>query len=86
MAQDGQDNQGSELRLTKAPKLIKSVEAQYPQEAIDARKEGAVKLSLTIDANGKVGEAKVMDEPGFGLGEAADGRLARGAQPGEHRA
>ena len=71
-AQDppAQAQQGS-VQLTKAPKLKKAVEAQYPAEALQKRVEGAVKLRLTIDANGKVVEVEVLESPGAGLGEAA---------------
>ena len=71
LAQDDGPSQGSEQRLTKAPKLKKAVEAQYPAEALQKRVEGAVKLRLTIDANGKVVEVEVLESPGAGLGEAA---------------
>ena len=53
------------------PKLVQKQEAKYTQEAIDARAEGAVKMRLTIDANGKVTKVEVLSGPGYGLNESA---------------
>lgn len=61
----------TEAKLTKAPKLKKQVEAKYTQQAIDKRIEGKVILQITIDAKGKVSQAKVVSGPGYGLNEAA---------------
>jgi TonB family protein len=58
-------------KLTKAPKLIQSAEAAYPQEAIDKKVEGAVKLRLGLDAAGKVIKVELLEDPGAGLGDAA---------------
>ena len=58
-------------QLTKAPVLIKQVEPAYPPQAIEAKIEGQAKLKLTIDAQGKVSNAEVVEDPGGGLGEAA---------------
>ena len=72
--QTGGDDEGAQkgsARLTKAPVLVDSTEAEYPQEAIDARVEGAVKLKLTISATGEVTQAEVLEGPGYGLNEAA---------------
>ena len=68
-AQSG--NQAGSTVVTKPPVLLKEVQADYPQEAIDARAEGPVKLKLTIGADGKVVEAKPVEGPGHGLEEAA---------------
>jgi TonB family protein len=57
--------------VTKAPELIKSVEAEYPKEALEKRIEGEVKLRIGLDATGKVVKVEVLEEPGAGLGEAA---------------
>ena len=35
-----------EAVLTKAPKLIKQVEATYPEDAVKARVEGTVRLKI----------------------------------------
>ncbi len=73
--QDGADaspkKERGSVRVTKKPVLVESVQADYPQEALDARVEGPVKLKLTIDASGKVTKAEVLESPGAGLGEAA---------------
>lgn len=39
----------------------------YPAEAKHLRVEGVVKLELTIDEEGQVRDAKVIEDPGFGL-------------------
>ncbi len=70
-AQPAGDPSRGDIRLTKAPVLIEATEAEYTQEAIDARLEGDVQLKLTIDATGKVSAAEVVSEPGAGLGESA---------------
>lgn len=57
--------------LTKAPALVTFVQAQYPE---DARKKGltaAVKLMITIGADGLVSEAIVTGPAGEGFDEAA---------------
>ena len=70
-AQPKDEARRGDVRLTKAPVLVEASEAEYTQEAIDARLEGDVQLKLTIDATGKVTKAEVISEPGAGLGEAA---------------
>lgn len=57
--------------LTKAPELLHFVEAAYPEDARKAGVNGTVKFQLTVDAEGKVGEAKVLESLGHGLDEAA---------------
>ena len=64
-------NQAGSSVITKPPVLLKEVQADYPQEAIDARAEGPVQLKLTIGVDGKVVEAKPISGPGHGLEEAA---------------
>ncbi len=64
-------NQAGSSVITKPPVLLKEVQADYTQEAIDARVEGPVKLKLTIGADGKVVEAKPIEGPGYGLDESA---------------
>ena len=63
--------QAGSARLTKAPTLVDSVEAEYTQEALDARLEGTVKLRLTLDAQGTVTKAEILEGPGLGLNESA---------------
>lgn len=60
-----------EAKLTKAPKLLKFVDAKYPQEAIDKKIAGNVSLSITIKADGKVANVKVLAAPLESLGQAA---------------
>ncbi|MEM1348070.1 MAG: TonB family protein, partial [Myxococcota bacterium] len=71
MAQGGEGPSQQQVRITKAPKLVSSVEPDYPQQAVDARIEGDVVLKITIDSTGKVSEASILQSPGYGLGEAA---------------
>lgn len=53
------------------PVLLAQPEAAYPPEALAARIEGAVKLLLTLDAEGRVTRAEVVEGLGHGLDEAA---------------
>ena len=59
------------VRLTKAPKVLESVQADYPQAAIEARVEGPVRMKIVIGPTGLVTEVTVLEDPGFGLGQAA---------------
>ncbi|HEU4384393.1 MAG TPA: TonB-dependent receptor [Anaeromyxobacteraceae bacterium] len=55
--------------LTRAPALTWFVEAEYPPEALAAGVEGAVLLSVVVDAEGNVTQVAVLDpgpHPGFG--------------------
>ena len=49
-----------EPTVTKPPKLIKFVEAEYPKAKHDAGITASVTLSIEIDAEGKVGEVEVI--------------------------
>src|SRR5690606_24380116 len=62
---------GGDVRVTKAPKLIREVQAEYPEAAIEARVEGRVVLQLELDALGAVKSVEVLEGPGYGLNEAA---------------
>ncbi|WP_437505509.1 TonB-dependent siderophore myxochelin receptor MxcH [Sorangium sp. So ce1099] len=53
------------------PRLVELAEAEYPQEARAARREGTVVLKLLIDAAGRVTEAEVTSPVGRGFDEAA---------------
>ncbi|MGK3976432.1 TonB-dependent siderophore myxochelin receptor MxcH [Sorangium sp. So ce118] len=53
------------------PRLVELAEAEYPQEARAARREGTVVLKLLIDAAGRVTEAEVASPMGRGFDEAA---------------
>ncbi|HSD22621.1 MAG TPA: energy transducer TonB [Anaeromyxobacter sp.] len=46
-------------------------QAEYPEAARRAGVEGRVVLTLVVDEAGRVAEAKVLEAPGHGLGEAA---------------
>ncbi|WP_246137615.1 TonB-dependent siderophore myxochelin receptor MxcH [Myxococcus llanfairpwllgwyngyllgogerychwyrndrobwllllantysiliogogogochensis] len=54
-----------------APKLVTFVEAPYPAEAEQARLEATVRLKLTLDDQGVVTEAEVLEPQGHGFDEAA---------------
>ena len=59
------------LPLTKMPELVDLVQAPYPEEAKTAQIEGSVLLLIEIGVDGKVSYVEVLEEPGYGLGEAA---------------
>lgn len=58
-------------RLSAQPRAIDLPEIAYPPEARRAGVEGKVVLLLRIDALGRVVDARVVSEPGSGLGAAA---------------
>jgi len=60
-----------EPQITKAPKLIKFVEAVYPKDKHDAGVTASVTLSIEIDAEGKVGEVEVVGSGGADFDAAA---------------
>jgi TonB family protein len=53
------------------PELLQDAEADYPEEARAARLEATVVLKLTIDAQGVVSDAEVIEPAGHGFDEAA---------------
>ncbi|MBI3182359.1 MAG: TonB family protein [Myxococcales bacterium] len=57
--------------LTKAPALLKQVEARFPEEALDAGVGGRVEMEIDIGPDGKVMEARVSQSAGPALDEAA---------------
>ncbi|RKH63998.1 energy transducer TonB [Corallococcus llansteffanensis] len=59
------------------PTVASEVKIPYPDEARRAGIEGTVTLSITIDAEGKVGTVKVISGPGYGLDEAARDAIRR---------
>jgi protein TonB len=56
-----------------APKIIKSGRPNYPSEAMRAKVEGLVKLEMVVQADGTVGEVRVVRslDRKFGLDDAA---------------
>ncbi len=61
-----------EPKLTKPPKLLKFVEADYPAKAREDFIEGAVQLILVIDEKGNVSKVEVKEAPDKLLGTAAE--------------
>lgn len=57
--------------LTKAPELTRFVDAVYPEEAKRKGLTAAVRMMITIGADGAVAEAVVMQPVGDGFDEAA---------------
>ncbi|WNG46498.1 TonB-dependent receptor [Archangium minus] len=55
----------------KPPKLVEFVEAPYPAEAERERRDAKVVLRLTLDAQGNVTQAEVVEPAGHGFDEAA---------------
>lgn len=53
------------------PKLLEFIEASYPAQAKQERLEGKVSLRLTLDAQGTVTAAEVLEPAGHGFDEAA---------------
>ncbi|MGK3969915.1 TonB-dependent siderophore myxochelin receptor MxcH [Sorangium sp. So ce118] len=53
------------------PRLLKHVEAEYPEAARAARIEAVVRLKLVVDAEGRVTSAEVVTPQGHGFDEAA---------------
>ncbi|QSQ20473.1 TonB family protein [Pyxidicoccus parkwayensis] len=59
------------------PTVASEVKIPYPDEARRAGIEGTVTLSITIDNEGRVVAAKVLNGPGYGLNEAARDAIKR---------
>lgn len=57
------------------PRVLKQVQVIYPQQAKEARIEGAVKLAVVINDDGHVRDVKILEGPGYGLNEAAEQAL-----------
>jgi len=51
--------------------------SEYPEEASRLGFEGVVVLSLTVDEAGQIVEARVVEDPGHGLGTAASASIRR---------
>lgn len=61
----------SALTTRPEPVGVAIPETEYPYEALTARFEGSVALQILIDETGRVREAKLVKDPGHGLGDAA---------------
>jgi len=66
-------------RVQKLPELLECSppKSEYPEEARQAGFEGTVRLRVVVDENGRVAEAKALNDPGKGLGAAAPGIARR---------
>ena len=60
-----------ELGTQPGPVEVGIPPAEYPREALEADFQGAVTLKILIDETGRVREARVLKDPGRGLGDAA---------------
>jgi TonB family protein len=58
-------------QLTKAPVLLKFVEAVYPPDALKERIQGTVEMLVDIDVSGNVTNVAVTKSAGHGFDEAA---------------
>ena len=57
-----------------APRIIKSARPNYPPEAMRAKVQGRVKMEMVVQADGTVGEVRIvssLDRNKFGIDDAA---------------
>ncbi len=59
------------------PEPLEAIEPEYPPEAAAARLEASVVLRISIDAEGRVTEAEVIEPAGHGFDEAARAAVLR---------
>ncbi|MBZ4395868.1 energy transducer TonB [Myxococcus sp. AS-1-15] len=64
-------------QVDREPQLASEVKVPYPEEARRLGVEGTVTLSITIDPEGRVVNARVLNGPGHGLEEAARNAILR---------
>jgi protein TonB len=64
-------------QVDREPTVASEVKIPYPEEARRAGIEGTVTLSITIDPDGRVVNAKIVSGPGYGLNEAARDAIKR---------
>jgi TonB family protein len=78
------DPQAAAPRLTKAPKLIRFVEAAYPEEEKASGRQASVVLRLSLDGSGRVTDATVLQgvSPAFDAA-ARNAALQFGFEPAE---
>lgn len=62
---------GERPRLTKPPKLVKFVEAEYPEQEKAAGRTASVVLQIAISENGSVADARVLESAGPAFDAAA---------------
>ena len=61
----------SEQPEVQPPEVLEAAQPEYPEAALRGRIEGTVVLRVTIDAEGSVEEAEVIEPAGHGFDEAA---------------
>ncbi|MEZ4473207.1 MAG: TonB-dependent receptor [bacterium] len=59
------------------PTLVEFIEAPYPAAALEARREAAVVLALTVGVDGAVSDIEVVEPAGDGFDEAAVEAVSR---------
>jgi TonB family protein len=64
-------DQAAKPKLTKPPKLVKFVEAPYPESEKAAGKQASVVLQIAISATGTVSDARVIESAGPAFDQAA---------------
>ena len=64
-------------QVDREPELSSEVKIPYPDDARRAGIEGTVTLSITVDLEGRVVSARVLNGPGHGLNEAARNAILR---------
>jgi protein TonB len=58
-------------RVTQPPRLLQPLKPEYPARAREFQKEGVAVLEVDIDVQGHVVSARIIEETGWGFGEAA---------------
>jgi len=71
LAQDPSPTAEEPAPLVEGPALLELVDAAYPSQAAEERREAEVVLRLSLDETGQVTEAVVVTPAGFGFDEAA---------------
>jgi TonB family protein len=71
----GEDGGAAKPRLTKPPKLVKFVEAPYPEQEKAAGRTASVVLQIAISTTGSVDDARVLESAGAAFDEAALGAV-----------
>jgi len=52
--------------VTSLPRLKKTIKPEYSEEMLDAKVQGAIKVVLLVDVDGKVKEVKILNDLGHG--------------------